>query len=203
MPIPETPRSIPTLKHFLFRAYVELEKVENEVYGYSWPSELSNIEKAIVVLEDRRFFSHAGVDYRSILREFYKRITFRRHGGASTIEMQFVRTCTGFKEITLRRKTFELYMAWALAHRVSKLEVLRSYMKIAYFGSGLRGVDEASLRMFGIYSDDLNFEQATVIASMLVYPRPVEPTESWNKKIQRRSRYGLRLLAKHRDRYWK
>jgi membrane peptidoglycan carboxypeptidase len=203
MPIPDTPRSIPSLKLFLFRAFSELQGIENQVFGYNWPNELSEIEKAVVILEDRRFFRHSGVDWRSIVREFYMLLTFRKHGGASTIEMQFVRTCTGYKEITFRRKLFEIYMAWALSHRVGKLEVLRSYMKIAFFGSHITGVDQASLKVFGMYPDYLNTEQATVIASMLVYPRPLEETEKWILNIRRRSAYGQRLLTTNRDRYWK
>jgi membrane peptidoglycan carboxypeptidase len=203
MPVPDAPRSIPTLKFFLFRAYVELKRVESEVYEYSWPSELSTLEKAIILLEDRRFFSHAGIDVRSWFREFYRIVTFQRHGGASTIEMQFVRTCTGYKERTRKRKLFEMYLALALTHRVGKLLVLRSYMQIAYFGTGLRGVDAASFKMFDVHPGDLSPQQAAVIASMLVYPRPAQPDEAWTKKIQKRSNYGLKLLAKHQDRYWK
>lgn len=202
MPLPDTPRSIPTLKLFLFRAYQELDRVETNLFGYSWPSELSLVEKAIVILEDRRYFRHVGVDVRSSLREVYKLLTFRKHGGSSTIEMQFVRTCTGYKETTLRRKLFEMYMAWALVHRANKLEVLRSYNKVAYFGSGLTGLDETAYALFGLHPDDLNLEQATQIASMLVYPRPLKPTDEWRRKILRRSKYGQRLLARYRDRFW-
>ncbi|MBZ0262868.1 MAG: transglycosylase domain-containing protein [Hyphomicrobiales bacterium] len=192
----DAPLKTPSIKRLLYRAYRDLNSIEANIYGHYWPEELSNLERAVLVLEDRRYFKHYAVDVRSVIRELLKKITFRRHGGASTIEMQFVRTCTGYRERTLKRKTYEMFLAWALLYRASKMEILRSYLQIAFFGSGIIGADRASLLLFQKTADDLTVEEACVIASMLVYPRPVSPTEKWNGKIKRRSDYGQRLFAK-------
>jgi len=66
----------------------------------------------VMALEDRRFLKHGGVDFRSILRECIKFFLRKKFGGASTIDMQMVRTITGFKERTLYRKFYELILAF-------------------------------------------------------------------------------------------
>jgi membrane peptidoglycan carboxypeptidase len=148
MPIPTTPKNLPSIKRYLFQAYNDLNSIEQNVFGPGWDDEVSTLERAVILLEDRRYYTHRGIDIRSIIRELVKTLTFRKHGGASTIEMQFVRTCTGYKEISLRRKVYEMFLAWALLHRANKLEILRSYLRIAYFGTGLRGSEVASNAVF-------------------------------------------------------
>lgn len=161
-----------------------------------WAEPLCCLEKAVILLEDRRYFRHSGIDWRSSAREFWRMITLRRFGGSSTIEMQFVRTCTGYKERTISRKLYEMFLAWALGHRVSKHQILKSYLEIAYFGSGLNGAERAANKLFGKSVWQLDVEQNYNLASMLVYPRPKVPTEKWNIKVTRRTSYGLRLFKK-------
>ncbi|MGB8313593.1 MAG: biosynthetic peptidoglycan transglycosylase, partial [Aestuariivirga sp.] len=184
-------------------AYSDLNSIEQNVFGSGWSEEVSTLEKAVILLEDRRYYTHRGIDVRSIIRELVKTLTFRRHGGASTIEMQFVRTCTGYKEIFLRRKAYEMFLAWALLHRANKLEILRSHLSIAYFGTGLQGSTAASIEIFNKEPNQLSERECYELASMLVYPRPREPNEFWQQKVERRATYGQKLLAKVGDRYLK
>lgn len=187
---------IPSTKRFLYQAYLDLKTVEANIFGYDWPSELNIFEKAVIVLEDRRYLRHHGIDIRSVLRELIKHASFRKHGGASTIEMQFVRTCTGFREYKLRRKLYEMALAWVLLHRANKLIILRSYLNVAYFGSGLSGSFAASQLMYNRSPDDLEERQACELAAMLVYPRPLSPTPRWKANVERRATYGQRLLKR-------
>ena len=195
MPIPTTPNSLPSLKRYLYIAQDELNRIEQHIQ-LEWDTELASIEKAVILLEDRRYFHHSGIDLKSVLREILKKITFRKHGGASTIEMQFVRTCTGYMELTLRRKIYEMFLAWALLHRATKLEILRSYLRIAYFGTGIRGISQISATLFQKDFSELSESESFMVASMLVYPRPRENSVSWQNRIARRANYGTRLLAK-------
>ena len=94
---------------------------------------LTELEWMIVALEDRRYFAHFGVDVLSVAREFFRALTFQKHGGASTIEMQFVRTITGYRQHTIWRKLYEAILAILVRRRYSKHDVLRSYMACAYF----------------------------------------------------------------------
>lgn len=181
MPIPTTPKNLPSVKRYLFQAYKDLNSIEQNIFGPVWGEEVSVLEKAVILLEDRRYYTHRGIDVRSIIRELVKTFTFRKHGGASTIEMQFVRTCTGYKEISITRKVYEMFLAWALLHRANKLEILRSYLGVAYFGTGLQGSYAASIKIFNKEPNQLSERECFELASMLVYPKPRNPDENWQR----------------------
>ncbi len=166
-----------------------------------YPSDLTSLEKLVIVLEDRRFFSHYGVDTRSVAREFARLLAFRTHGGASTIDMQFVRTVTGYKELTLRRKVYECVLATVIQRRYSKVQILRAYLNCAFFGSHLIGASKASRAVFGVSSADLSNEQAAFIAAMLVCPRPTRPSAQWQSRVQRRADYGYSIYINNKDRF--
>jgi hypothetical protein len=156
---------------------------------------LTTLEQLVLVLEDRRYFSHPGVDVLSLLREFGKAMTLRRYGGASTIEMQFVRTVTGYRQNTLHRKLYEMLLAMTVRKRYSKIELLRAYLACAFFGSGLIGADATAALMFGKNARKLRPDEAAVVAAMLARPRPLLAPASWETKVRRRARYGLRIWA--------
>jgi membrane peptidoglycan carboxypeptidase len=95
----------PFPRRFIVRLHRDLFRIEKRAsFGVEYPQDFSLVEKMVLVSEDRRFFRHNGIDVISVVREALKCLTFRRHGGASTIDMQFVRTATGYYERTLRRK---------------------------------------------------------------------------------------------------
>jgi membrane peptidoglycan carboxypeptidase len=148
------------------------------------------LEKLVLALEDRRFMRHAGVDVQSVIREVVRALMFRRHGGASTIDMQFVRTATGYKDKTLCRKAYEVILAIIIQYRYSKILILRSYLNRAFFGSRLIGADKAAMEMFGLSAVDLNLDQAATLAAMLVYPKPLAGGSDWSAKVGRRAAYG-------------
>ncbi|HIF7993903.1 TPA: transglycosylase domain-containing protein, partial [Morganella morganii] len=76
----------------------DLYTIESRFNDYWYVSyDYTDLHFHVVAIEDRRFFFHYGVDTRSIIRNLIRMITFRDHGGASTIEMQLVRTITNYK----------------------------------------------------------------------------------------------------------
>jgi membrane peptidoglycan carboxypeptidase len=191
------PREILTKIHFdLFKIH---SKVQPTLAYY--PPALTNLEKLTLVLEDRRFLVHYGFDIKSALREIFRAVTFRQHGGASTIDMQFVRTSTGYKERTFSRKVYEMFLAIIIQFRYSKIKILRSYLACAYFGSHLRGGNAAAHKVFNKRADDLSIEEAALIAAMLVYPRPRHPTVKWESRVQRRADYGKRIYIANKKRF--
>lgn len=193
-------RRVPTLKRWLFGLWMDLERC---LHVRSWNSDgtLNAVEQMVVLLEDRRYLSHPGVDLRSIARVLILQVAGRRRGGASTIEMQFVRTVTGRYERTLARKIREALLGWILSFHMGKPELLRSYLNVAYFGRHTTGVDSASQRIFQKWARDLTLEEAAVIASLLVYPAPGDlNNKNWQDKLKRRARYGLRLWAMSKER---
>jgi membrane peptidoglycan carboxypeptidase len=135
----------------LVRIHLDLLDVHAHIYRYVayYPEQLTTLEKLTLALEDRRFFSHRGIDLKSALRECLRAILRRRHGGASTIDMQLVRTATGYRELTLSRKLYEILLAVLIQFRYSKIVILRSYLRCAYFGWNLRGENAAAKKVFG------------------------------------------------------
>lgn len=161
---------------------------------------LTALELTTIALEDRRFFHHPGVDARSVLRETLRVLTGRKHGGASTIDMQFVRTVTGFRAPTVKRKVYEASLALAIQFRHKKLEILRSYLACAYFGSGLIGADAAAQRIFNKNADRLGIEEAALISAMLAYPRPLHGLPRWEQRARRRAAYAVAVFARRKRR---
>ncbi len=165
----------------------------------SKPAALNALELMTIILEDRRFFRHCGVDLRSLLREASRTLTFRKHGGASTIDMQFVRTVTGFRQNTLARKAYEIALAMALQARCDKRTVLSSYLACAYFGSGLIGADAAARKVFAKSAAALDIEEAAFVAAMLAYPRPINGSPKWQARVRRRAAYGLSVYVANKQ----
>jgi penicillin-binding protein 1A len=156
---------------------------------------LSPLEAMTIALEDRRFFGHIGVDGRSVVREVMRALMLRRHGGFSTIDMQFVRTATGFRQHTIGRKIYEVILAIALQSRCGKRSILSSYLECAYFGTGLTGANAAAQKLFGKKADQLDLHQAAIVAAMLACPRPLNGSPGWEARVQRRAAYGVKVYA--------
>jgi membrane peptidoglycan carboxypeptidase len=187
----------------LFRIHLDLFKIEALIEYTHPPSPLSDFEILVLALEDRRFFQHRGIDLLSCVRELWRLLTFDRHGGASTIDMQFVRTATGYRARTLRRKAYEMFLAWLIQYRYTKFQILRSYLACAFFGSRIFGVRDAARIINHQEPSHLSFDHAAQIAAMLVYPKPLVPTEEWRVKIRRRAAYAKRLYPRLKKRLHK
>src|SRR5205823_7422604 len=108
-----------------------------------------NLVHAVVAIEDRRFFEHGGIDPRGMLRAVWcNRSGHRGTEGGSTITQQLARLTYLSPERSLRRKVQEIMLAFWLESRLSKSEILASYLNSAYFGAGAFGVDAAAHRYF-------------------------------------------------------
>jgi membrane peptidoglycan carboxypeptidase len=184
-------KRVPSIRRCLIRIHSDLLDIHRntDLYHSEYPYDLTTFEKMVITLEDRRFFHHSGFDIRAVLRSTFKFMTLRNGGGASTLDMQFVRVCTGRYERTIARKVYEIFLSFIIQFRYSKLSILRSYLNIAYFGTGLEGADSAAFLEFGKSSQELDIEESARIASFLVFPRPRAPSEKWEKRVSRRANY--------------
>ena len=190
-PIDRPRKQYPSLRRGLLKLHRDLLTIHDRIdYAVaSFPRELTMLERCVLTLEDRRFFKHMGVDWIRIIRETLKACVRMKHGGASTIDMQFVRTATGYKTRSLKRKIYECMLSYIIQHKYSKIVILRSYLGIAYFGTGLSGHNTASFQIFECHPDSLTLDQAADLASMLVFPKPRNPSDEWLRKHSRRSNY--------------
>lgn len=189
-------------KLLLIKWYKQLDEVEKRCTQRHW-HQLNYADRMIVVLEDKRYLRHRGIDWRSVARILCQQAVKRRRGGASTIEMQLIRTVLNLRQKTLTRKLNEAVLAWLINFRVDKISLLYSYGQLAYFGSHLEGVDAASRSMFSKEADQLTLEEAALIASMLVYPKPTIETPEWRRRVNQRAKYGLSIYRRLEQRHEK
>lgn len=190
--------NFPSPRRWLIKIHKDLFKIERSLVPdyYCENTKLTKLEKLVLILEDRRFLHHSGVDLIAVFREVLKALTCSKHGGASTIDMQFIRTITGYKELKFGRKLYEAFLAYLIRFRYSKIQILRSYLECAFFGSHLIGIERASKELFQKHPDDLSDDESAQLAAMLVYPKPLIPPERWRTNVLRRAKYGQRRLLR-------
>ncbi|WBB80209.1 transglycosylase domain-containing protein [Micromonospora sp. WMMD882] len=147
------------------------------------------MRQAIVAAEDRRFYSHGGVDLRGVARALVSNVTDGTSQGASTLTMQYVRNVlktdpertaeqrASATEISVGRKLQEVRYAAALEQTLDKDEILARYLNIAYFGSGAYGIAAASERYFGITPTELTLGQASLLAGLVQSPDEYSPID--------------------------
>jgi 1A family penicillin-binding protein len=132
---------------------------------------------AVLAIEDRRFYSHHGIDLYGMARAAWHDLRGDRVvEGASTITQQLVRIKYLSPERTLRRKVQEAIVALWLDARLSKDEILAQYLNGAYFGAGAYGIDAAAQRYFGTKATSLDLAQSAMLAGLIRAPSQLAPT---------------------------
>lgn len=131
---------------------------------------------AVVATEDRRFFSHFGVDPQGIMRAMLVNLWAGKFvQGGSTVTQQLAKNVFLTPDRTVKRKLQEMLLAFWLEARFSKEEILSIYLNRVYLGAGNYGVDAAARQYFGISARDLNAAEAAVIAGLLKAPSRYSP----------------------------
>lgn len=180
------------IRNLLRKIHNDLFKIDEHIILIE--GNLSLVEDYVIFLEDRRFFLHSGFDIKSFIRELIKSITtLRFKGGASTIDMQFVRTITGYRARTLKRKVYEILLALIINNRYSKRVILHSYMCHAYLGTGLTGIEQAAMKTFEKDISSLTAFESAMVASMLLTPQPLLQTSRWYVRTKRRATYAMSI----------
>ena len=130
-----------------------------------------NLIKAVVFIEDKRFYNHFGLDIKGIVRAIFYNIKEGRYAqGASTITQQLSKLIFLDSKKTLSRKMRELIIAFYLEYKFTKEDILTMYLNRAYFGSGLYGVKAASRRYFSNSPEKLNLAESAILAGTLKAP---------------------------------
>ncbi len=131
---------------------------------------------ALVATEDRRFFSHYGVDPISILRAAMVNLKAGRTvQGGSTLTQQLAKNVFLSADRSYSRKIQELLLAFWLEHRFSKQEILAIYLNRVYFGAGAYGVDAAARKYFRRPVEDLTAYQSAMLVGLLKAPSRYNP----------------------------
>lgn len=145
------------------------------------------IVQAIVAAEDKRFWTHPGVDPLALLRAVRQNLfAGRRISGASTISTQVIRLIHPRKR-TLRTKLIEAFRALQLERQLTKMEVLRQYLNRAPFGGNMYGIETAAQRYYGKSPRDLSLAEAALLAGLPQSPSRFRPDRHLEKAQQRQA----------------
>ena len=152
-------------------------------------------QKAIVEFEDRRFYSHVGVDPIAIGRAFKQNIGAGEIvSGGSTLSMQIIRLSRKGKPRSLFQKIVEVILATRLELKYSKNEILAFYASNAPFGGNVVGIDAASWRYFGKHPKLLSWAEAATLAVLPNSPSLIHPGRNRDALLKKRNRLLDRLL---------
>jgi 1A family penicillin-binding protein len=149
---------------------------------------------ALLAVEDRRFYSHNGLDPLRIVKAAWR--NWRRGRiieGGSTITQQLARLELLTPERTLTRKLREAAIAVRLEERYSKAEILRAYLNAVYFGDGYYGVEAASRGYFGKPAAELQPHEGALLAALVRSPSGYAPSAAPQRALARRN-LVLRLM---------
>ncbi len=156
--------------------------------------------KAVIAIEDRRFYDHAGVDWIGTTRAVFTNVFGSKKylGGGSTITQQLVRNTFLTQEKTYKRKFTEWLMSVALERRLSKDKVLELYLNDVYLGQrgsfAIHGVPEAARLFFGKDVSNLSLVEAATIAGVIQAPPRYSPFQNPERAKERRNTV-LRAMA--------
>lgn len=166
------------------RIYVNLDQIPDD------------LERAVIAIEDERFYHHHGIDVRGILRAIGHNLTsFSASQGASTITQQLVKNnlLTGWtQEKTLldkvQRKIQEQYLALRLENKVSKQWILENYLNSINMGNGCWGVETAAKGYYGKDVSELTLPECAVLAAIIQSPTNMNPyTHPENNEVRFRT----------------
>jgi penicillin-binding protein 1A len=158
------------------RLEVPIEKVSPELI------------KAVISIEDQRFYDHSGVDVIRIaaaaLRNFR---AGRRAEGGSTITQQLARQSFLTRDKTYRRKLKEAVLAARIEREFSKPQILEMYLNKVYFGDGFYGVEAAARGYFGKHASEVTTAEAALLAGLIQSPSSYAPTANLDRAVGRRN----------------
>ena len=134
------------------------------------------MEKALVSIEDKRFYEHKGVDWYRTAGAFVTIFTRGESGyGGSTITQQLIKNLTGEKEVTIQRKLTEIFSALELEKKYDKQEIMEWYLNAVYFGEGCFGVQTAAQTYFGKDVSELSLAECASIVGITNLPTYYDP----------------------------
>ena len=153
------------------------------------------IAKAMVAAEDRRFWTHPGVDALALARAVAQNLFLgRRVSGASTLSTQVIRLMEP-RDRTLLTKGIEAFRALQMERRLGKREILAQYLDRAPFGGNLIGIEAAARRYFGKGAAQLSLAEAALLAGLPQSPSRLRPDRHPDRAKQRQAYVLERMEA--------
>jgi penicillin-binding protein 1A len=153
------------------------------------------LPNAFIAIEDRRFYSHYGIDPIGILRAAVANLLHRGVSqGGSTLTQQLAKNLFLTQERTMQRKLQEVELALWLERKHSKAELLELYLNRVYFGSGAYGVEAAAQRYFGKSAKHVTLAEAAMLAGLVKSPSRLAPNRN-PEGAEKRAQIVLAAMA--------
>jgi penicillin-binding protein 1A len=149
---------------------------------------------AVLAIEDARFYSHGGVDYKGLVRAALANLGRVKSQGASTITMQVARNVYLSSEKTFTRKLYEVLLTFKLEHMLSKDQILEIYMNQIFLGNRAYGFAAASEAYFGKPMKDLTIAEAAMLAGLPKAPSAYNPISNPSRARTRQQYIIERML---------
>lgn len=146
-----------------------------------------HMKDAIISMEDKRFYKHGGVDFIRTFGATCKALIGKKGYGGSTITQQLVKNLTNDSEVTFDRKIREMGRAFRLEDRMSKDEILESYLNIVNFGAGTSGVQAAANVYFDKNIQNCSIAECAAIAVITKNPSKYNPLNYPDENKKRRT----------------
>ncbi|HWC11562.1 MAG TPA: transglycosylase domain-containing protein [Acidimicrobiales bacterium] len=165
------------------------------------PGDIPTVVKdAVLAVEDRRFYSHQGVDFRSVLRALWVNLNEGRIvQGGSTITQQYVKQAyMTDRDRSFTDKLREAVLASRVEQEFSKDEILHRYLSTVYLGSGAYGVGAAADTYFRKPVSELTLSEAALLAGMIRAPTLLDPRSNRHRADARRRVVLQRMYDQHR-----
>ena len=153
-----------------------------------------HVTQAFIAIEDRRFYSHWGIDPRGLVRAAINNLGDGGTQGGSTITQQLAKITFLTPKRSLTRKAREMLIAFWLEAWLTKDEILERYLSNVYFGDNVYGLRAASLHYFYRQPERLTLSQAAMLAGLVQAPSRLAPTKN-PKAAQKRARMVLNAMA--------
>ncbi|HTG06160.1 MAG TPA: PBP1A family penicillin-binding protein [Bradyrhizobium sp.] len=175
----EIPKRPPTIQIVGFDGSVLATRGEMPGANVSLKDLPPYLPRAFIAIEDRRFYSHYGVDPIGIARAAVANILHRGVSqGGSTLTQQLAKNLFLTQERTLQRKLQEVELALWLERKHSKSQILELYLNRVYFGSGAYGVEAAAQRYFGKSAKNVTVAEAAMLAGLVKSPSRLAPNRN-------------------------
>ena len=167
---------------------ISVLKGEKDVYYITYDEIPDDAVKALVSIEDKKFFEHNGIDFKGILRALISLIRDKEiTQGGSTITQQLARTMFLSSEKTWQRKVEEIYIASELEKKYSKEQILEFYLNNVYFANGYYGLEAAAKGYFSKDVSELDLSQICFLLAIPNSPTYYDPVMNHENTISRRN----------------
>ncbi|MDR0293569.1 MAG: transglycosylase domain-containing protein, partial [Oscillospiraceae bacterium] len=161
---------------------------------------------AVVAIEDERFWTHEGVDWKRTIGAFLSLVTGDSNYGGSTLTQQLIKNTTGEKDATVSRKLQEIFRALAFERQhpgtAGKELILEGYLNTVYFGSGCYGILTAAEEYFGKSLDELTLAECAALIGITNNPSVYNPYSNPKNNKRRQETvlfkmFDLQIITRH------